>query len=298
MLHINELAINELAQMVGVEPEKLKSELVVDADAAPTETKIKDVLANAVIMPKTNYEQLLDNTRKTKFDEGKNRALNDFTKVALGDKAFEVTPEMKREDVWDKIKSAAQKDWEKEHGKAPSEWMTEKEKLQRLIQDKESEVEKLKSEVENTRVSSTKREKILAAVSAIPFESTGEILSKQREVVLKNVLSSYELKIEDGKDVYYKDGQKLVDNYLNPLKIEDIVKDEAVIFPMTKASNGRGDQSSKNNNHQSGDLDADLKKAPTMGDLHKILEARGLSPLGEEGRAVITRWAELHKKSA
>lgn len=297
-LQVNEAAINELATLAGVDPVKLKSEIVVEADTPPTETKIKDILANTVIMQRSNYETLLDNTRKSKFDEGKTRALADFTKVALGEKAFDVTPEMKREDVWAKIQTEAKKVWEKESGTPPAEWATEKSKLQGMLQQKEQEYEKLKGEIEQTKETATFREQALAAVSSIPFAAEGEIISKQRDVVLKNILSSYQRKVEDGKVYFYKDGQKLVDAYLNPKTIEEIAKEEAIIFPTKQASAGRGDTSSQNNNHQPGDLDADLKKAADTDALHKLLVARGLSPINSEGQAVIRRWSELHKKSA
>lgn len=297
-LQVNEAAINELATLTGVDAAKLKSEIVVEADAPPTETKIKDLLANAIIMPKTNYDQLLDNTRKTKFDEGKNRALNDLVKVALGDKAFEVTADMKREDAWAKLQAEARKVWEKESGTPPAEWATEKSKLQGMVTEKEQAYENLKKEIESSKENSAFERKVLSAVSAIPFEGESEIVSRRKEVVLKNILSSYTRKVEDGKDVYYNaQGQKQVDQYLNPKSIEVIVQEEAVIFPTKQAPNGRGDKSS-NPNNPSGNLDADLKNATNYEALHKVLEARGLSSLTPEGQAVVRQWVAIHQKKA
>jgi hypothetical protein len=298
-LQVNEHSINALAELTGVAVADLKAQIVVEADAAPTETKIKDLLTGTVIMKKENYDTLIDNTRKEKFDEGKTRALADIAKLAMGEKAIEVTKETKREDVLAKILDHSKQVWSKESGTPPAEWATEKSKLQGMVQEYENKYKELEQKIESTKGESAFREKALSAVSGINFSSAPEISSKQREVVLKNILSSYTRKVEDGKDVYYRnsDGQKLVDQYLNPKPIEDIAKEEAIIFPTTQASNGRGDQSSQNN-QSSGNLDADLKAATSMDDLHKLLVARGLSSASAEGQALIRKWAEVHKKSA
>jgi hypothetical protein len=252
-------------------------------------------------MPKKDHDTLLDNHGKSKFDEGKYKETNQIVKVALGDKAFD-TQGMKREDVFAKINETLRLTWETENGKPPAEkekqWNEEKTKLQKLVEEKENKLKELSGKLDETVTAAQKRERVLSAVSAINFEATGEILSMQRDVVLKNIISSYELKVEDGKDVWYKGGVKQVDSLQNPLSIDEIANGVAIIFPTSTASNGRGDNSSNNNNHQSGNLDADLKKATDEVALHKILEARGLSPISNEGRAVIRKWTELHKKSA
>lgn len=298
-LQVNEVAIKELATLTGVEFDTLKSELFVDAATPPTETKLKDILANTVIMKKPDYTALLDNTGKSKFDEGKYKETNQIVKIALGDKAFD-TQGMKREEVFEKIQTALKEKWDAESGKPTDEkikqWNQEKESLQKTLGLKDQEIEKLKGEFAQKEVHGMKERKVLAAVSAIPFEATGEILLKQRDVVLKNIISSYDLKVEDGKDVYYKDGQKLVDAYLNPIKIDEIVKGESIIFPTVKASNGRGDDNSKNN--KSGELDAELSKLNTSEDVAKFMAERGLSPLNADGKALMNKWIALKSKKA
>lgn len=302
-IQVNEATINELATLTGIEASKLKAELIVDAATAPTETKIKDLLTDVVIMKKSDHATLIDNTGKSKFDEGKYRAHIDLTKAVLGEKAFDVTKEMTREQIAEKAIGILKTDWQKEAGKEPSvkeKELTEgMEKLRKLVGEKEAEANNYKVELEKTKTFSTVKESVVSAVSGINFAATGEKLSKQRDVVIKNILSSYEHKNEDGQIVWYKDGKKLVDNLQSPKKIEDIAKEEAVIFDLkTQTPNGRGDESSKSKQKQSGELDAELVKAESFIELNKILSSRGLSAVDAEGKAVIKRWNELHKKTA
>lgn len=299
-LHINEVAVNEIATLTGVDPAKLKAELFVDAADAPTESKVKDLFLSTVIMPKKDHETLIDNHGKNKFDEGKLRSLTDITKVALGEKAFEVTKDMKREDVWAKIHTEAKSIWDVDNKKEPDvklkEVIEEKRKLQETVQEKEAALAKLTGELEETKTSGSKEKEVIAAVSAIQFESAGEILSKQQQVVIKNIISSYTRKVEDGVSVWYdSNGIKQVDSLQNPKTIGAIAKEEAVIFPTIKADSGRSDESSKHNN-SSGNLDAELKAATTPEALTKLIEARGLSPMSTEGRAIISQWNTIHRK--
>lgn len=302
MLHINEIALNEIAILAGVDAAKLKSELFVEAETAPTETKIKDLFTDTVIMKKADHNTLLDNHGKSKFDDGKYQSLAQLAKVALGEKAFDVTKDMKREDVWSKIESVKKSEWEAEYGKAPDAKVKELQdsvtKLQDLYKQKEAEVEKVKSEFESTKTLGIAKEKVIAAVSAIHFEATGEVLNKQREVIQRNILSSYQHKIEDGVSVWYdSNGKKLVDHLQNPMSIEEIAKGEAIIFPTKKASNGRGDNSS-NQNNKSGELDAELAKCTNRLEVGKLLSQRGLSVIDEDGRAVLMKWEAMQKKTA
>lgn len=296
-LFINEIAVKELSALTGVDAEKLKSDLFVDATEAPTETKIKELFADKVVFKKADHTALIDNTGKSKFDEGKYKETNQIVKLALGEKAFD-SAGMKREEVFEKIQSELKTKWEAESGKLPDEKVKEltKEKsvLQLLIGDKDKEIETLKGEFAKKEVHGQKERKVLAAVSSVPFTATGEILSKQREVVLKNIISSYDLKVEDGQDVYYKDGKKLVDTYLNPISLDKIVESESIIFPITEASNGRGDDSSKN---KSGSIDAELAKCTSLTEVGQLLTKRNLSAVNQEGQAVIRKWTELQAKA-
>lgn len=303
-LFVNENSIVELSNLTGIDVEKLKSELVVDAAAAPTESKIKDLLKETVIYKKKDHDTLLDNIRKEKYDEGKYKETNQIVKLALGDKAFD-TKDMKREDVFAKLQTSLKADWEIENGKVPDVRVKtleeEKGKLQKLVEEKDGLLQKAIAENESTKTTSTKREKVLEAVSSINFEAIDKtILSKQREVVMKNIISSYTLKIEDGKDVWYdSNGKKLTDSLQNPLSIDEIAKGEAIIFPISEASNGRGENSSKNsNNNSSGNIDAELKKAVTMDNLTKLMTAKGLSAISSEGKAVIRKWSQIHNAKA
>lgn len=301
-LQVNELSLTELSGLTGIAVDKLKAELIVDSDTTPTETKIKELFLDTIVMKKSDHNTLLDNHGKTKFDDGKFQSLAQLAKVALGEKSFEVTKDMKREDFWSKVESIKKGEWEAENGKAPDAKVKELQdsilKLQGMYKEKESEIEKVKSEYESTKTFSVAKEKVIAAVSAIPFEATGDVLNKQREVIQRNILSSYQHKIEEGVSVWYdSNGKKLVDHLQNPMSIEEIAKGEAIIFPTTKASNGRGDNSSKQN-HKSGELDAELSKLNTNEEFSKFMSARGLSPITEEGKALMTKWIDLKNKKA
>jgi hypothetical protein len=297
-IHVNELAVKEISVLTGVDEAKLKAELFVDGDKAPTETKVKELFTGLVIMPEKDHKTLIDNTGKTKFDEGKYGQTNQLVKLFLKDKAFD-TKDMKREDVAAKITEHMEAEFEARSGKQPAEKEKEyKESLQKLqsaLLEKEEALKKVNGDLENTKTFSVAERKVTAAVSSIPFIATGEKLSKQREIVEKNILSSYQHKIEDGVSVWYKDGKKLTDRLENPKTIEDIAKEEAIIFDISESSAGRGDNSSKHNN-SSGNLDAELKNAPTMDDLSKLMTAKGLSAITSEGKALIARWAQIHKK--
>jgi hypothetical protein len=302
-LQVNELSLTELSGLTGIAVDKLKAELIVDSDTTPTETKIKELFLDTIVMKKADHATLLDNHGKNKFDDGKQQSLAQLAKVALGEKSFDVPKDMKREDFWSKVEAIKKGEWEAESGKVPDakvkELQDEKTKLQNLISEKENEISKIKGEFEQTKTYSTAKEKVIAAVSAIPFEATGDVLNKQREIIQRNILSSYNHKIEDGVSVWYdSNGKKLVDNLQNPMSIEEIAKGEAIVFPTTKASTGRGDNSSKNNNHKSGELDAELSKLNTNEEFSKFMSARGLSPITEEGKALMTKWIELKNKKA
>lgn len=302
MLHINEIALKEIATLTGVDEAKLKAELFVEAEKAPTETKVKDLFVESVLMKKADHLTLLDNHGKNKFDEGKLRANVDLTKAILGDKAFDVSKEMKREDIADKLKGILKTDFEAETGKEPNEKVKELnnslEILRKTIGEKETEIAAIKGEFEKNKTFSTAKEKVIGAVSSINLEATGDVLNKQREVITKNILSSYEHKIEDGISVWYKDGNKLVDHLQNPKTIEDIAKEEAIIFPTTKASNGREDKSSNPNKNKSGSIDAELAKCETAFEVGKVLSQRGLSVINEDGRALLKAWSDARAKKA
>lgn len=299
-LFVNETALKELSTVTGVAEDKLKAELFMDVDdetKVPKTTKIKDAFADIVVIGKT----ALDLAKKEKFDEGKHQSHAQLVKTLLGEKAFDVPKDMTREKIAEQTNSILKTQWEMESGKSTDakvlELMEEKKKLQNSILEKEKIISEKTKELDTTRTFSTAREKVISAVSEISFSATGEKLLKQRGFVVQNILSSYQHKNEEGISVWYKDGKKLVDNLQNPMTIEDIVKGESIIFDQEEATEGRSGKSSKQKN-SSGELDAELVKAESLADISTILSKRGLSAISQDGRAIISKWNELHKKKA
>lgn len=186
--------MDSIAVMTGIKADVL-------AKAISDEQEVKLELPEGRFLTKDKEELLLDNHGKKKYDEGISKA----TKEAFDGKD--------KETFLTELKTSILADAKLE----PNEKLTEKDNAIKALQDslktKESELETVKSTIEETK----RRAK---AISALP--TLREDLGIKKDEALSIVMSNVEIK----DNVIHKGGVPMLDSYQSPISLDDFLKQE------------------------------------------------------------------------
>jgi len=256
MKNLNSKTVGELAAALKIDAVKLTEQLQTDeADVSKQVTKAGELLTGRTILLDAEKEQLLSNHGKARYDAG----YKAFEEIGLKEvkKKSGIDPIDPKivtlEDVVNKIVEQEKI----KLGTAPDKRVTdleaEKSILQKSVTDLTGEIEQWKGKVSNAESTAVVRSAILSAVTSVPIDADDARIATQREVLQMAFERKHEVKLEDGKQVVYRNGKKLVDNLQNPLTIAEVMKEFAPLYVTVKKTRGRGDQSSEHS-HLSGEL--------------------------------------------
>lgn len=272
MKNLNTKTVAELATALKVEPAKLSEQLMTDkATEAEMTTTISSELSGLTIMPKMDFDTLVENKGRAKYNEGK-IAEREMT-IKEMKKEFGVTAQV------DTVKDLFQKTLEIEKTKlgTPADERVkkledEKTTLQGLIQQKEAELVKKNGEIEQVRTGFTLNGEIEKAANSISIDAPAEKVSAQRDILVTMFKQKHEVKIEDGKQVVYRDGKLLKDNLLNPVSVADALAEFAPAYVTVKAKvKGRGD------NADDTQLSAELGAVKDRAGFEALMSKKGIT---------------------
>ena len=282
MPELNQKTVEVLASTLKVDAAKLSEQLLTDqTDVTKMETKIGDVLTGLTIMPKADFTTLVENTGKQKYNEGKIAEAEMSLKEQR--KKFELPDSV---NSWDALITSVVEAANKKSGTPADErvkaFEAEKLQLQGIIKTKETELAKALGEVENVKNGFTINNQIDRAIMEINIDADATKINGQREILATIFKQKHEIKIEDGKQVVYRDGKKLLDGVLNPVSVQDALREFAPAYVNVKAdTKGRGDQSS--DTQLSGDL-ANIKDRKSF---EAYMEKKGITNFASpEGLAI------------
>jgi len=302
-MNINEHSITELAKVLAVEPAALKAHIVAEGAEAPKETKIGELLSGFTIMPKTAYETFLDNTRKEKYDEGRKASIGIPVQMAyeqlLGEKKefrFE-----RYEDAAAQLKTIAETYADKklkENGQDPDKRITtlnaDLDQLRLSLKTKEDELVKANAKVAEVEQFGSINSVVIASAASIQLAAeTDAIAQEQRDIICERFHLRYKVEVQDGKQVVIDraTGQVRKNNLLEPVSIKSVVEEVAAVFPKKSAASGRGDGTDTGGNITS-------LKGLTKEQINKHIESKGLSLVGEEGKALYRQWLKDNPEQA
>ena len=256
MKNLNTKTVGELAVALKIDATKLTEQLQTDeSDISKQDTKVGELLTGRKVLTDSEEQQLLTNHGKTRYDAG----YKAFEEMGLKEakKKFNVDPIDPKintiESLVNKIVEQEKIKIGTEPDKRVKDLEAEKANLQTTVTELGQQVESWKSKVSQAETSGTIRSSILSALNDVQIEAEAARLPAQREILQMAFEKKHEVKVEDGKQVIYRDGKKLVDHLQNPQSITDVMKDFAPQYVTVKAKTGRGDSSSEAS-HLSGEL--------------------------------------------
>ena len=299
-IHINELSIAELGKTLGVDPAALKSHLVAEGTEAPKETKIGEVLSGFHIQKKTDYDTFIDNLGKGKYDEGRSAAIGMPLEMAheklIGEKkSFRLSKYEEAAAEMERIAEVYAQKKLKEAGIEPDKKVQQLtadiEQLRKNYSEKENAVKEWEKKYTELEQFGSKKAKVTAAVSAINLAAEGQVLQGQRTAIETLFFNQYDTRIEEGKEwvIEKATGKVLKTATLEPVPVDEVVKQLASIFPTKTAHAGRGDESGN------GTITTDSLKGVTEDEIKKIISSKGLNLAGGEGRAIYTNWVKANQ---
>jgi hypothetical protein len=253
MKNLNTKTVSELATMLKVEPSVLSEQLTTEqTDETKMETKIGEVLPKLTIMPTIDFNTLVENTGKQKYKEGKIAESEMSLKEQRKKFGFDESVNSLDSLIAKAVEAEVQKSGTPTDARV-KEYEKEKAALQTLVRQREEELAKVKGEVDEVKTNFTISNQIEKAIMEIPIDVDATKLNGQREILATIFKQKHTIKVEDGKQVVYRDGNKLVDGLMNPVSVQDALKDFAPAYVNVKASiKGRGDEAS--NLQLSGDI--------------------------------------------
>ena len=286
-MNINEHSINELAKVLLVEPAALKAHIVAEGTEAPKETKIGEALKD--------FNTFLDNMREAKYKEGRNAAIGIPVQMLheqlLGEKKeFRFD---RYEDAAAQAKAIADAYVEKklkENGQEPDKRITalnaDLEQLRATVKAKEDELAKAAAKITEVEQFGSINSIVIAAAASINLAAEDEAIAQQQREVINNIFHQrYKVEIQDGKQVVIdrSTGQVRKNNLLEPVSIKSVVEEVAAIFPKKSAASGRGDGTNTGGN-------TTTLKGLTKEQINKHIADKGLTLVGEEGKAIYRQW--------
>jgi hypothetical protein len=150
--------------------------------------------------------------------------------------------------------------------------------VQKTVQDQEKLLADKDNEVVSTKVNTELYKHIPAPKEDGPAFDQDDIIYKMRR-------EGYDFKLEGGKVIPYKDGNKLTDKLSNDLPVKDVVstflKEKKLIASDTPITGGRG-----------GGDKRPAGKPGSVTDIKKEFEAQGKSTLGSEFNAAVQEAAK------
>src|SRR3990172_6707857 len=247
MKNLNTKTVAEVASRLKIDAAKLMEHLQTDvADESKQETKVGEILNGTEVFTAAEKETLLFNHGKSTYDKGAFASREIIAKDVA--KQYGLDPiDPANKDVLNLVKKIVEQEKTK-LGTAPdkrvSDLETEKSALQKTVSSLTAEVDNWKIKVSETETKTLIRSSIQSALSNISIDAEEARLPAQRELLQLAYENKHEIKIEDGKQIVYRDGKKLVDNLQNPISIEQSMKDFAPMYVNLKQKTGRGDSSS------------------------------------------------------
>lgn len=285
MKNINQKTVEALATTLKVDTAKLSEQLMTDeADVSKQATKVTDLLTGRKVFTDDEEQQLLTNHGKNRYDAG----YKAFEEIGLKEVKKKlgldpIDPKINSiETIVNKIVEQEKIKLGTEPDKRVKDLETEKANLQKTVTDLGAEVETWKTKVSYAETSGTIKSSILSALNDIQIDADATRLPAQREILQMAFEKKHEVKIEDGKQVVYRDGKKLVDNLQNPLPIADVMKDFAPQYVNVKTKTGRGDASS-----QQSQLSGELVSITDRKTLLAYLENKNIRMDSNEAMAVL-----------
>jgi len=285
MKNLNQKTVAELATVLKIDTAKLTEQLQTDeSDTSKQDTKVGELLTGRSVLLDAEKDTLLTNHGKTRYDAG----YKAFEEMGLKEakKKFGVDPIDPKLNTIDALVTKIVEQEKVKIGTEPDKRVkdleTEKANLQKTVTDLGAEIETWKGKASQAETSGTIKSSILAALNDVQIEVDAARLPAQREVLQMAFEKKHEVKIEDGKQVVYRDGKKLVDNLQNPLPIVDVMKDFAPLYVNVKTKTGRGDSSS-----QASQLSGELASITDRTTLLKYLEDKKIRMDSSEAMAVI-----------
>jgi hypothetical protein len=294
-MNINEHSITELAKVLLVEPAVLKAHIIAEGAEPPTETKIGEALEG--------FNKFLDNTKKERYDAGRYAAIGIPVQMLheqlLGEKKefrFE-----RYEDAAAQAKAIADAYAEKklkETGQEPDKRITtlnaDLEQLRLSLKTKEDELVKANAKVAEVEQFGSINSVVIAAAAGIPLAAEDDTIAQQQRDEINHIFHRrYKVEVQDGKQVVIDraTGQVRKNNLLEPVTIKSVVEEVAAIFPKKSAASGRGDGTDTGGNITS-------LKGLTKEQINKHIESKGLSLVGEEGKALYRQWLKENPEQA
>lgn len=284
-MNLNQKTVAEVATILKVDATKLAEQLTTDvADVSKQETKVREIVPNGEYLTEAEKTQLLDNHGKTKYDSGRHVEREQGLKEAKKKFGFDpVDPSINTIDVLvSKIVEQEKTKLGQQPDKRVADLETEKANLQKTVTDLTTEIEGWKGKVSQAETSASVRSAILSAVNNIAIEADEAKLPAQKEILQLAFEKKHEVKIEDGKQVVYRDGKKLVDSLQNPLSVIDVMKEFAPTYINVKKVVGRGDASS-----QQSQLAGDLQGITDRDSLVSYLKQKNIRMDSKEAMAVL-----------
>lgn len=284
-MNLNQKTVAEVATILKVDATKLAEHLTTDvADVSKQETKVKELVPNGKFLTESEETQLLDNHGKTKYDSGRHVEREQTLKEAKKKFGFDpVDPSINSLDILvSKIVEQEKTKLGQQPDKRVTDLETEKTNLQKTVTELTNELTGWKDKVSQAETNAVVKSSILSAVSAVPIDADEAKLPIQREILQTAFERKHEVKMEEGKQVVYREGKKLVDSLQNPLSVADVMKDFAPTYISVKKVAGRGDSSSQHS-QLTGDLAAITNKESFV----KYLEAKNIRMDSQEMLAVL-----------
>src|SRR3989337_2034619 len=201
MKNLNTKTVAEVASRLKIDAAKLMEHLQTDvADESKQETKVGEILNGTEVFTASEKETLLFNHGKSTYDKGAFASREIIAKDVA--KQYGLDPiDPANKDVLNLVKKIVEQ---------------EKTKLGTAPDKRVSDLETEKSALQKTLI----RSSIQSALSNISIDADEARLPAQRELLQLAYENKHEIKIEDGKQIVYKEGKKLVDNLQNPISIE------------------------------------------------------------------------------
>jgi len=303
--------IAELASKLQIQPDVLT-----EAFTGETEIKLPDLgIPVSHFFTEDQKIQLEKNLDKAGYEKGK------LAEREMSWKEFKKENEITLEDVnnfpdyFKHLKSthteSTQAEIERikeELGKEPNELL---ETFKTQLESEKEVSEKLKEQIRQAGITHENEKKaienrftqekvdnlLIREVGSINFEVPDHI-EKQGEEVVKQYLkaeqfkaltvlkATREIKLEDGKPVSYKNGEKEVDNVSDPLPLAEVINrwaKESFLNVKTEDRKGRGSGSSSN-------VQSGIKACKTREELESFIESKKIGKHSTEATSIRLEW--------
>lgn len=282
---LNQKTVAEVATILKVDAIKLAEHLSTEvADVSKQETKVRELVPNGKFLTESEEAQLLDNHGKSKYDSGRHVEREQTLKEAKKKFGFDpIDPSIGTIDALvNKIVEQEKTKLGQQPDKRVTDLETEKSNLQKTVTELTSEITGWKDKVSQAENNASVKTTILSAISSIAIDADEAKLPIQREILQTAFERKHEVKIEDGRQVVYRDGKKLVDSLQNPLSVNDVMKEFAPTYISVKKIAGRGDASSQHST-----LSGDLAAITNRDSLVSYLAAKNIRMDSQEAMAVL-----------